>query len=98
VRDKHNPLQLVKLYEKIELLASDIVVFPAVFGGGKPRRTAWHGPPVVSRHAQMLVAELVKRVAPPTIAAIQRECANPFHLPRLGARKYLERQVWVERQ
>ena len=91
MRDEHNLPKLVKLHQKIELLASDFVVFTAPLGSGKPRRTARHGPPAVPRHAQTLVAELVKRLTPPAIATVQRERADSFHMLWLDARKHIER-------
>lgn len=75
VSNENDPLQVVNVHQEIELLACRLV--ECIVGiGREPSGTTRDGPTVVARNLQVLVAELVERLAPSAVAAIKGQRAN----------------------
>jgi len=93
VGDEDDLLQLVETHEEIELFAGRLEKCLVLVRRGEPGGTARNGPAVVARDLQVLVAELVESLAPPPVAAIQRQRPNSLMMPRLHAGEDAQRQI-----
>jgi hypothetical protein len=96
VGDEDEALQLVGAHEEIELSASRLRQARRAVARHQPGRPAGDGPAVVARDLQVPVAELVARLAPAAVAAIQRQGPDALGMPALDAREDGRRQVRAE--
>src|SRR5262249_30294542 len=85
VRDQNNPLQLVGVHEKIELFGRGAAQLAGAVAARQPGGAARDGPAIVAGDQEMLVAELVKRLAPAPVAAVKRQGPDAVALPTLCA-------------
>src|SRR5437763_8194297 len=64
VRNEHELLQLMGPYEKIELFAGGLIKAPFVIVRHEPGGPTGNGPAIIAWDLQVLVAELIKGLAP----------------------------------